>query len=149
MGEDSNRFVRVEVHYLSILLVDYYSSFIKVVKLTATTTKSVISAMMPIFARYGIPDVIVSDNGPQYSSREFGEFAKNFNFKHVTSSPHHPQGNSEAERAIKTAKKLLKGNTDPNLPLLAYRSTPLSWCQLSPAQLLMRRQIRSTVPMSC
>ena len=48
---------------------------------------------------------------------------------------------------MKTAKKLLNGNADPNLALLAYRSTPLSWCQLSPAQLLMGRQIRSTVPM--
>jgi len=57
-----------------LLLVDYYLRFIEVVKLSATTTKSVISAMMPIFARYGIPDVIVSDNGPQYSSQEFGEF---------------------------------------------------------------------------
>ena len=47
---------------------------------------------------------------------------------------------------MKTAKKLLNGNADPNLALLAYRSTPLSWCQLSPAQLLMGRQIRSTVP---
>ena len=104
--------------------------------------------MMPIFARHGIPDVIVSDNGPQYSSHEFGEFAKNLNFKHITSSPYHPQGNGEAERAVKTAKKLLNGNSDPNLALLAYRSTPLPWCQLSPAQLLLGRQIRSTVPTS-
>ena len=73
-----------------LLLVDYYSKFVEVVKLSATTTKSVISAMMPIFASYGIPDVIVSDNGPQYLSQTFGEFVKNVNFKHVTSSPHHP-----------------------------------------------------------
>jgi len=113
--------------------VDYYSRFIEVVKLSATATKSVISAMIHIFARYGIPDVIVSDNGPQYSSQEFGEFVKKFDFKHVTSSPYYLQGNGEAERAVRTAKKLLKGNTDPNLALLAYRSTPLSWCQLSVA----------------
>jgi len=43
--------------------------------------------MMPIFARYGIPDVIVADNGPQYSSQEFGEFAKKFNFKHALIIP--------------------------------------------------------------
>jgi len=54
--------------------------------------------MMPIFARHGIPDVIVSDNGPQYSSHEFGEFVKTLNVKHITSSPYHPQGNGEAER---------------------------------------------------
>jgi len=95
--------------------------------------------MIPIFVRHGIPDVIVSDNGPQYSSHEFGEIVKTLNVKHITSSPHHPQGNGEAERVVKTAKRLLNGNSDPNLALLAYRLTPLSWCQLSPAQLLMGR----------
>jgi len=59
--------------------------------------------MMPIFARHGIPDVTISDNGPQHSSHEFGEFAKMFNFKHITSTHYYPQGNGEAERAVKTA----------------------------------------------
>jgi len=71
--------------------VDYYSRFNEVLKLSATTTKGVISAMMPIFTRYGISDVMVSDNGPQYLSQEFGEFAKKFDFKHTASSPYHPQ----------------------------------------------------------
>jgi len=60
MGEDLFEFKGI----FYLLLVDYYSRFIEVVKLSAITTKSVISAMMPIFARYGIPDVIVSDSGP-------------------------------------------------------------------------------------
>ena len=49
-----------------LLLIDYYSRYIEIVKLSATTTKNVVSAMKPIFARHGIPDVLVSDNGPQY-----------------------------------------------------------------------------------
>ena len=131
-----------------LLLVDYFSRFIEVVKLSSTTTKSVVAAMKPIFARYGIPEIVVSDNGPQYSSQEFQNFAENYDFKHITSSPYHPQGNGEAERAVKTVKKLLRSASDPNLALLCYRSTPLSWCQYTPAQLLMGRQIRSTLPMS-
>ena len=63
---------------------------------------------MPVFARYGIPNVIVSDNGPQYLSQEFGEFAKKFNFKHITSSPYHPQGIGEAERAVKQLRNSCK-----------------------------------------
>ena len=131
-----------------LLLVDYFSRYVEVVKLTCTTTKSVVAAMKPLFARHGIPDVIISDNGPQYSSQEFQQFAKDYEFKHMTSSPYHPQGNGEAERAVKTVKKLLRDTSDHNLALLTYRSTPLSWCKHSPAQLLMGRQIRSTLPIS-
>ena len=81
--------------------------------------------MKPIFARHGIPDVLVSDNGPQYASQEFKDSATAYDFRHVTSSPHHSQGNGEAERAVKTIKRLLKCNSDPNVVLLLYRSTPL------------------------
>ena len=88
-----------------LLLVDYFSRYIEVVKLTCTTTKSVVAAMKPLFARHGIPGVI-SDNGLQHSSREFQQFAEDNEFSHVTSSPYHPQGNVEAESAVKTVKKL-------------------------------------------
>ena len=90
-----------------LLLIDYYSRYIEIVKLSATTTKNVVSAMKPIFARHGIPDVLVSDNDPQYASQEFKDFATAYDFRHVTSSPYHPQGNGEAERAVKTFKSLL------------------------------------------
>ena len=131
-----------------LLLVDYFSRYIEVVKLTCTTTKSVVAAMKPLFAKHGIPDVIISDNGPQYSSQEFKQFAEDYKFNHLTSSPYHPQGNGEAECAVKTVKKLLRDTNDHDLALLSYRSTPLSWCQHSPAELLMGRQIRSTLPIS-
>ncbi len=107
-----------------------------------------ISALKSNFARYGIPDVLISDNGPQYSAKEFEAFAKSYEFTHQTSSPYHPQGNGEAERAVKTVKKLLKSSKDPHLALLSYRTTPLPWCNLSPAQLLMGRRIRSNLPIS-
>ena len=49
-------------------------------------------------ARHGIPDKIVSDKGPQFSSQEFKKFKDLYEFDHVTSSPTYPQSNGKAER---------------------------------------------------
>ena len=99
-----------------------------------------------IFSRHGIPATVISDNGPQYSSEAFRFFSQEYNFNHVTSSPHYPQSNRLAERMVRTAKALLFKSSDPNLALLAYWSTPFPWCGLSPAELLMGKKIRSEVP---
>ena len=83
----------------------------------------------------------------QYSSQEFDDFAKSYNFKHVTSSPRYPQSNGLAERMVKTVKKLITlSPQDPQKALLSYRTTPLSWCGRSPAELLMGRQLRTAIP---
>ena len=129
-----------------ILVVDYFSRFIETQKLSSTTSSSIIVALKSMFARHGIPDTVVTDNGPQYSSNEFKIFAESYNFSHITSSPYHPRGNGEAERAVRTLKNLLKDAKDPYLALMSYRATPLPWCNLSPTQLLMGRTIRTVVP---
>ena len=133
-------------HYL--LVADYYSRYLEVIKLSSTTSSAVIQAMQAMFARFGIPEYLRSDNGPQYSSEEFKNFTNQFGFLHNTSSPRYPQSNGFAERMVQTAKKLIRRSPNHQLALLSYRSTPLSWCNLSPAQLLMGRSLRSTVPQS-
>ena len=129
-----------------LLTVDYYSRFAEVQKLNSTTSSSVITHLKSIFARFGIPAEMVSDNGPQFSSQEMKEFSESYGFRHIKTSPHYPQANGLAERTVKTVKSLLEHSTDPHKALLSYRATPMPWCVLSPAELLMGRKIRTDVP---
>jgi len=129
-----------------LLVVDYYSRFIEIQKLNSTTSGSVITHLKAIFARFGIPAEMISDNGPQFASEEIHEFAHAYGFRHITTSPYYPQANGLAERAVRTVKRLLQHSADPYKALLNYRATPLPWCSLSPAELLMGRRIRTDLP---
>ena len=129
-----------------LIVVCYRSRWPEVRKLTRTTTTGVIHALKGIFAVHGIPELVISDNGPQFASSEFKNFAHTYNFNHVTSSPNYPAANGEAERCIKTVKEIFKKNNDPYLGLLTYRTTPLQ-NGLSPAELLMGRKLRTQLPM--
>ena len=74
-----------------MVTVDYFSSYWEVDKLSSTTATAVIQKLKPHFARYGSPEVLVSDNGPQFASAEFARFSKTWDFDHCTSSPEHHQ----------------------------------------------------------
>ena len=108
-----------------LLIVDYYSRFIEISLLSDTSSETVIRHTKSIFARHGVPEVVVSDNGPQYRAEKYQQFTKDYSFTHVTSSPYYPQGNGDADRAVGTIKRLLEKEEDLYLALLAYRSTPL------------------------
>ena len=129
-----------------LLTVDYFSRYPEVTKLTTTTSAAVISHLKNVFSHHGIPEVVHSDNGPQFSALEFTQFANEYGFCHITSSPKYPQSNGQAERMVQTVKHLLKNSKDPYMAMLTYRSTPLPWCGRSPAELSMGRQIRTCVP---
>ena len=127
-----------------LLVVDYYSRYPEVIKLSSTTSSAVITILKSIFSRHGVPEILRSDNGPQFDSQEM---SASYGFQHKSSSPHYPQSNGQAERMIQTVKRLLKKSSDPYMALLIYRSTPLSWCGLSPAELLMGRRLRANLPL--
>ena len=88
------------------MVVDYFSNFIEVDSLSSETSKSVIRSLMAIFSRFGVPDTLVTDNGPCFASSEFAKFADRWNFVHVTSSPRYPQSNGKAENAVRTVERL-------------------------------------------
>ena len=120
-----------------LLIVDYFSRFIEIAKLTGESSADIIRHMKSIIARHGIPEIVFSDNGPQFSAAEFKRFADEYGFYHKT-SPRFPQSNGEAERAVQTIKNLLQKADDPYQALLVYRATPLR-NGYSPAELLMNR----------
>ena len=115
--------------------------------LYSTSSASVITHLKSFFARHGIPETVMSDNGPQYASKEFAAFAAEQGFIHATSSPNHPSANGSAERAVRTVKQLLESADDPYDALLCYRSTPQA-NGYSPAEMLMNRKLRTKLPMA-
>ena len=133
-----------------LVVSDYYSSFIEVEHLTRATTGTVGRALKIMFARYGVPDVLVSDNGPQFASAEFAEFAHKWGFDHVTSSPHYPQSNGKAENAVKTVKRLFtkckESKTSEFLALLDWRNTPTEGIGSSPAQRFLGCRCKTLLP---
>ena len=98
-----------------------------------------------MFSRHGIPNTIVSDNGPQYDLAEMNAFAASYRFSHIASSPHYPQNNGLAERMVKTMKDLLQDSPDIFLSLLSYRAASLPWCGLSPGELVMGRWLKTDI----
>ncbi|XP_033231495.1 uncharacterized protein K02A2.6-like, partial [Belonocnema kinseyi] len=131
-----------------LIVVDYFSRYIEIAKLSSLSEKTIIERITQLFSRHGISEELVSDNGPKFRN-EFKKFAEEYYFRHITSSPYFSQSNGEAEAAVKIAKQLIKKNgSDCNQlakALLSYRSTRLA-NGFSPAEMLMNRKLRTEVP---
>ena len=118
--------------------------------LTSMTSSRLIALLKKQFARFGVPNVIMSDGGPQFVSQEFQDFAKKWGITHVTSSPMHQQANGKAESAVKVMKTLLEKceveKTDPYEAILEQRNTPRQDTCVSPAEVMFNRKVRGMLP---
>jgi hypothetical protein len=113
-----------------MVVVDSYSGWFDIHELDDIRSSSVISKLKLTFSTHGSPQKLMSDNARQFTSTEFAQFAREWDIKHVTSSPQYPQSNGLAERAVQSAKDLLekakRDKMDVYMALLLNRNTPRS-----------------------
>ena len=132
-----------------LIVVDYFSKYPEFVSVLSKSASSVVQAMKIIFARHGIPEIVVADNVP-FNSKTFKDFSSSWDFCLVTSSPRYPKSNGEAEKYVGIIKMILRkckeDGTDPNLALLRYRNMKIKGMMYSPAQMLFNRRLRDNLP---
>uniref|UniRef100_A0A8R1E2Q1 RNA-directed DNA polymerase n=1 Tax=Caenorhabditis japonica TaxID=281687 RepID=A0A8R1E2Q1_CAEJA len=153
----SSPFERVHIDYAGpindtyyLVVIDAYSKWPEILPTKSITTTATITLLNPIFARYGNPRTLVSDNGTQFTSSEFTKFCTSRGIRHLRSPPFHPQSNGQAERFVDTFKRALRKlrrerTTQDALQtfLMSYRSTPCTSSpnQLSPAENFIGRKM--------
>lgn len=114
-----------------------------------TTAEVTVKKVRELFGRFGLPETSVTDNGPQFCSKEFKVFLRENGVKHVKCAPYHPSSNGLAERFVRTLKEALRKDVQmsPDVRLanflLSYRNTPHATTQQSPAELLLGRKLRT------
>ena len=104
-----------------------------------------------LFARYGLPEQLVSDNGSQFTSKEFEQFARANGIRHIRSAPYHPASNGQVERFIRTMKRSLRASEKEGRSLhhklaeflFTYRSTAHATTNVTPSELFLGRQLRT------
>lgn len=133
-----------------LLIVDYFSKWPIVKELSVTTSGAVVHILRTVFSDWGTPEVVVSDNGPQFSARQFKQFCRDRDINPVTSSPLHPSGNGQVERVVGTVKNMIRrsiqSGADWNEGLTALRNTPVDGGLPPPSRLLQGRVLRDSLP---
>ncbi|XP_061728875.1 uncharacterized protein K02A2.6-like [Cydia pomonella] len=153
---------RVHVDFLGpwhgktfLILIDASSKWIEAFLMTSTTGAAVLKVLREIFARFGFPKQVVSDNGPPFTSREVDTFMRYYGITHTFTPAYHPASNGAAETAVKLCKRALKKAVRDQVDveealqeyLMAYRNTPHSTTGQTPAMLLQRRALRCRLDM--
>ena len=138
--------------HMFLICIDAHSKWPEVMITNDTSSRGTIRKLVDIFSRWGLPEQLVSDNGPQFCSEEFEQFLKSNGIKHIRSSPYHPRSNGLAERMVRTFKNAMKASLHESASdigillskfLLKYRTTPHSTTQTSPSELLMGKKLRT------
>ncbi|KYM97848.1 Uncharacterized protein K02A2.6 [Cyphomyrmex costatus] len=137
------------------VLVDAFSKWPEMIPTQTIAAQRTIDILQEIFARFGVPESLVSDNGTQFTSKKFQNFCLLQGINHLHTPPFHPSSNGQAERFVDTFKRALsKFETNGKEVkehlctfLQYYRSTPNPNVtnQVSPAEALFGRPIRTTL----
>ncbi|XP_026539495.1 uncharacterized protein K02A2.6-like [Notechis scutatus] len=142
-------FARPTKGYTFLIIVDAYSNWLEVSVMNSTTTEVVTKQLKKLFAMHGLPDLLVSDNGPQFTALAFEQFLAEQGIRHALTAPAYPASNGWAERMVQYTKealdKLYTGDIQDkiNKMLTIQHITPSTSTNKSPAELLMGRKLRS------
>lgn len=139
-----------------LIAIDAHSKWAEIIPASCTTSTTTINILSTMFSRYGIPEHLVSDNGPQFVSDEFKCFTRGNGIRHIRSSPYHPATNGLAERMVQSFKSAMKsamqdkGNVHTKLArfLLAYRNAPHATTGETPASLMFGRKLRTKLDLA-
>ncbi|XP_022797451.1 uncharacterized protein K02A2.6-like [Stylophora pistillata] len=136
-------------------MVDAHSKWPELIgPMKTTTTEATANAMCNIFARYGLPKQILSDNGPPFQSAEYEEFLRQNGIRKILVSTYHPSSNGLAEQFVQTFKHSLESSaSDPSCTLqqriqiflLSYRSTQHATTGPSLAILFLQRELHTSL----
>ncbi|XP_055918403.1 uncharacterized protein K02A2.6-like [Eupeodes corollae] len=136
-----------------LIVVDAHTKWVEAIPTQTISSSRTIKILREIFARFGLPLTLVSDNGTNFSSREFQDFTKSNGIRHIFCAPYHPSSNGQAERYVSTVKEGLRAmsNEDGDLNLklcrflMQYRKIPNATTGVSPAELMFKRTIRTRI----
>ena len=134
-----------------LLVVDAHFKWTEVFEMNQTTSTKTIQVLRQLFSSYGLPEQVVSDNGPHFVSSEFHNFLLNNGIRHIHSSPYHPASNGLVERFVRTFKEPMKASKHDGLTLshrianflVTYRNTPHATTQQSPCSLFLGHSLRT------
>ncbi|XP_013931969.1 PREDICTED: leucine-rich repeat-containing protein C10orf11 homolog [Thamnophis sirtalis] len=134
-----------------LLVVDALSKWVEVIHLRSVTSAATIHALECLFSTHSLPDTLVTDNGPQFTSVEFRLYLASLGIRHALVAPYHPTSNGMVERAVRSAKESLARLSPLPWParlctyLRAQHSTPYATTGKTPAEVLMGRRLRTTL----
>ncbi|XP_064466636.1 uncharacterized protein LOC135377852 [Ornithodoros turicata] len=133
-----------------MVIIDDFSKYPLVHVVRSTSARVVLSILRAVFAQFGIPLLLRSDNGPPFQSADFQEFAAELGFHHHRITPLWPQANGEAERFMRTLKKHVDTSSnwtaELDIFLMAYRSTKQATTDKTPYELLFGRKMKNLLP---
>ncbi|XP_026565791.1 uncharacterized protein K02A2.6-like [Pseudonaja textilis] len=134
-----------------LIVVDAYSNWLEVSIMHSTTTEAVIRQLRKLFAMHGLPDLVVSDNGPQFTALTFERFLAEQGIRHALTALGQPATKGRAERTVRYTKKTLykleSGDIQEKIYklLMIQHIVPNTTTNKSPAELLMGRKLRSSL----
>ncbi|PAA60150.1 hypothetical protein BOX15_Mlig025062g1 [Macrostomum lignano] len=158
--QETEKWSRVHIDYAGpfnngkycLIIIDAYSKWAEVHLMSSTTTEETILRLRRTFAQEGVPLTLVSDNGPQFTSKHMENWLQSIGCKHILTPPYHPRSNGQAERFVRDLKSHLRAAQQESCMqanidrfLLQYRNAKHAATGKSPAEMMRGHLLRGPI----